>query len=83
MHILTFLKIECLSTTATENFVATSTLNGNIVVWSVDKILKVILAYFLTKKSNTFFFLRTFITFFRQNDFNRNTASLTWTRPVQ
>lgn len=55
MYILTFLKIECLSTTATENFVATSTLNGNIVVWSVDKILKVILAYFLTKKSNTFF----------------------------
>ncbi|XP_062579414.1 baculoviral IAP repeat-containing protein 6-like [Saccostrea cucullata] len=33
-------KIECMSTTATENFVATSTLNGNIVVWNVDKILK-------------------------------------------
>ncbi|XP_022332916.2 dual E2 ubiquitin-conjugating enzyme/E3 ubiquitin-protein ligase BIRC6-like isoform X4 [Crassostrea virginica] len=33
-------KIVCLSTTATENFVATSTINGNIVVWSVDKILK-------------------------------------------
>ncbi|XP_069118544.1 baculoviral IAP repeat-containing protein 6-like isoform X2 [Argopecten irradians] len=33
-------KIECLSTTNTDDFVATSTLNGNIVVWNISKISK-------------------------------------------
>ncbi|OWF45700.1 baculoviral IAP repeat-containing protein 6-like isoform X2 [Mizuhopecten yessoensis] len=33
-------KVECLSTTNTDDFVATSTLNGNIVVWNISKISK-------------------------------------------
>ncbi|XP_064603703.1 baculoviral IAP repeat-containing protein 6-like isoform X3 [Liolophura sinensis] len=33
-------KIECLSPTNSENYLATSTLNGNVVVWSIGHILK-------------------------------------------
>ena len=40
-HMVCFFQIECLSTTGSEDYVATSTEHGNIVVWNLKRKMKV------------------------------------------